>query len=57
MYLFYRDRAPVNRLVKSLDLWKLRNGNMFTLYFIKQDDYEDILHITEVILNDGHNLV
>ncbi|HCP35751.1 MAG TPA: DNA alkylation repair protein [Deltaproteobacteria bacterium] len=56
-YLFKRDRTPIHRLVKSLDLWERRIGVMSTLYFIKQDDHVDILQIAEVLLEDDHDLI
>ena len=56
-YLFKRDRTPIQRWAKSLDLWESRIGVMSFLYFIKQDDHVDILQIVEVLLEDDHELI
>ncbi len=42
---------------RSENLWKRRIAMMSTFFYIKQNDFEDALRISEILLNDKHNLI
>jgi 3-methyladenine DNA glycosylase AlkD len=56
-YLEKRSRAKLYRLAKSKDLWQRRIAIMATFYFIKQNDFDDALEISKLLLNDDHDLI
>jgi 3-methyladenine DNA glycosylase AlkD len=56
-YLLDKSRKPLYILAKSGDLWKRRIAIMATFTFIKQNDYEDTLRISELLLRDEHDLI
>jgi len=56
-YLLDRDRAPLDTLAKSASLWERRIAIISTLYFIRQDDFDDTLRIAEILLDDRHDLI
>jgi len=58
-YLFEAklSRKVLYDLAKSDDLWKRRIGIMSTYFFIKQKDFVDTLKISEILLNDKHDLI
>ncbi|MDK2886868.1 MAG: hypothetical protein PWP54_1446 [Thermosipho sp. (in: thermotogales)] len=56
-YLYDKDRTLLYDLAKSGDLWKQRIAILSTFYFIKQNDFEDTLRISEILLNHKHDLI
>lgn len=56
-YLQGRSRRPLYRLAKSQDLWKRRVAIISTAHFIRQRDIEDTLAISDILLNDEHDLI
>lgn len=56
-YLNQRSRQPLYRLARSPHLWSRRVAVMATLYFIKQDDFDDALKIADVLISDEHDLI
>jgi 3-methyladenine DNA glycosylase AlkD len=56
-YLFDKDRSILFRLAKSSNLWKRRIAILSTFYFIKNDDFKDSLTISELLLEDEHDLI
>jgi 3-methyladenine DNA glycosylase AlkD len=56
-HLFNRSRKPLYRLVKSSLLWDRRIALIATLYFIRQNDFNDTLQLTRILLNDREDLI
>ena len=42
---------------RSENLWKRRIAMMSTFFYIKQNDFQDALRISEILLNDKHDLI
>jgi 3-methyladenine DNA glycosylase AlkD len=56
-YLFDKNRDPLYQLVKSYDLWERRIAIIATFYFIKRNDFDDALKISEQLLPDSRDLI
>jgi 3-methyladenine DNA glycosylase AlkD len=56
-YLMDKNREPLYALARSRDLWKKRIAILATLHFIRQNDFTDTLQISEILLNDDHDLI
>lgn len=56
-YLFDKDRKILYKLAKSKDLWEKRIAIISTSYFIWQNQFEDTLKISEILLEDKHDLI
>ncbi len=56
-YLFKRDRKRLYRLAKSKSLWERRISMIATYTFIKKDDFEDTLKLSEILLTDEEDLM
>lgn len=56
-WLFDKDRSTLYSLAKSASLWERRIAVMATFYFIKEGEFDDTLAITEILLEDSHDLI
>lgn len=56
-YLLERDKSVLYNLVRSENLWQRRIAIMATFYFIRQNHFEDALALSEILLNDTHDLI
>jgi len=56
-YLFERDRKRLYQLAKSKSLWERRISMIATYTFIKKDDFEDTLKLSEILLTDEEDLM
>jgi len=56
-YIKDRDRSILYKLAKSDNLWEKRISIISTAWFIGQGDFEDTLKISEILLNDKHDLI
>lgn len=56
-YLLDKDRTLLSFLAGSDSLWERRIAIMATFAFIKQNEFMDALHISELLLNDTHDLI
>ena len=56
-YLMDKSREPLYALAKSRNLWKRRIAILSTFHFIRQNDFKDTLQISEILLNDNHDLI
>ncbi len=56
-YLFKKDRSLLFEFAASENLWKKRISILSTFFFIKQNDFSDSLKISEILLNDKHDLI
>ncbi len=56
-YLLNKERSILYELAKSDSLWKRRISILSTFTFIDNNDFEDALKISELLLNDEHDLI
>jgi 3-methyladenine DNA glycosylase AlkD len=57
-YLFNKgNKDIIYEFANSKELWKERIAVISTSYFIKQDQFEDTLKISEILLNNKHDLI
>jgi len=56
-YLFEQDRKELYTWAKSRNLWKRRIAVMGTFYFIREDDFDDALRLSKLLLRDEHDLI
>ena len=56
-YLLDRDRSVLRRLAKSENVWQRRIAIVSTYHFIKNNQFDDTLRISEMLLNDKHDLI
>ncbi len=56
-YLFGRNRKRLYQLAKSKSLWERRISMIATYTFIKKDDFEDTLKLSEILLTDEEDLM
>jgi 3-methyladenine DNA glycosylase AlkD len=56
-YLLDKPRDILYQLARSTNLWEKRIAIIATMTFIKQDDFNDTLKLTEILLNDEHDLI
>ena len=56
-YLLDKSRKPLYAFAKSNDLWKRRIAILSTAAFIRQNDFDDTLRISESLLKDDHDLL
>jgi len=56
-HLSDKERSILYKLAKSDNLWERRIAILSTFHFIKNDDFEDTLTISELLLEDKHDLI
>jgi len=56
-YLADRSKRPLYRLAKSNNLWKRRIAVMATFRFVKGYEFADTLKISEMLIEDRHDLI
>ncbi|HNR52886.1 MAG TPA: DNA alkylation repair protein [Candidatus Dojkabacteria bacterium] len=56
-YLKEKDRTILYDLAKSNDLWKQRVAILSTFSFLREKDFVDTLHISEILLHHKHDLI
>lgn len=56
-YLLNKDRKILYKLAKSNNLWEKRIAIISTFAFIRNNQFEDTLKISEILLNDEHDLM
>lgn len=56
-YLMDKSRKPLYALAKSRNLWKRRIAILSTFHFIRQNDFQDTLNISTILLDDDHDLI
>ena len=57
VYLEHRDRGILYELVRSDSLWERRIAVMSTFQFIRNQDFDDTLKLSEQLLNDPEDLI
>jgi len=56
-FLEDKDRTPLYKLAKSKSLWERRIAIIATLYFIRNNDFDDTLKVSERLLGDKEDLI
>ena len=56
-YLLDKDKKILYEFARSDNLWKKRIAIISTFEFIKNNKFEDTLKISEILLNDKHDLI
>jgi len=56
-YYYGRDRDILYRLVNSSSLWEQRIAVVSTYFFIKRNDFKEILAFSEMLLGHKHDLI
>ncbi|MCA9485626.1 MAG: DNA alkylation repair protein [Nanoarchaeota archaeon] len=56
-YLLDKDRKILYDLAKSKSLWEKRIAIISTFQFIRNNDFKDTLKISEILLQDSHDLM
>lgn len=56
-FLLDKDKSILYRLAKSDNLWERRIAILSTFAFIKNNQFEDALNISEILLFDKHDLI
>lgn len=56
-YLLDKDRCILYDLAESSDLWKKRISIVATYSFIRNNDFDDTLKISKILLGDSHDLI
>ena len=56
-YLLNKERSILYKLAKSKSLWEKRISILSTFTFIDNNDFEDALNISELLLHDEHDLI
>jgi len=56
-YLVDKDKQILFKLAKSNNLWERRIAIMSTFYFIKNGFYDVTLEISNILINDKHDLI
>jgi 3-methyladenine DNA glycosylase AlkD len=51
------EKKILYKLAESKDLWEKRIAIISTFAFIKENKFEDSLNISEILLNDEHDLI
>ncbi len=56
-FLINRKKNILYELVESKNLWERRIAIISTSHFIRNDEFESVLKISEILLNDEHDLI
>ena len=56
-YLFDKPRDVLYELARSGNLWERRTAIVSTYYFIRQGDVDDTFRISQMLLDDDHDLI
>jgi len=56
-FLFDKKKNILYDLARSEDLWERRIAIISTLNFIRKNEFQDALALSEILLNDKHDLI
>jgi 3-methyladenine DNA glycosylase AlkD len=56
-YLLKKNRSTLRKLARSENIWEKRIAILATFAFIRNNDFEDTLRISEIFLGDTHDLI
>jgi 3-methyladenine DNA glycosylase AlkD len=56
-YLLDKDRKILFSLAKSKNIWERRIAVLATFAFVREKQFEELLRLAEILLNDEHDLI
>lgn len=56
-YLLDKDRSLIHKLSQSKNLWEKRIAMLSTFIFIRKNQFQDTLRVTEILIKDKHDLI
>src|SRR5690606_25895446 len=56
-FLYDKARTILYEVAESENIWERRIAILSTFYFIRKNDFKDTLAISEILLNDKHDLI
>ncbi|MFC1910580.1 DNA alkylation repair protein [Chloroflexota bacterium] len=56
-WLIHRDKSLLYDYANSSNLWERRIAIITTYHFIRQREFDDTIKISEILLNDKHDLI
>ncbi|HEV8601517.1 MAG TPA: DNA alkylation repair protein [Patescibacteria group bacterium] len=56
-YILDKPKTVLYRLVKSKNIWERRIAIVSTFHFIRRNLFADTLKLSEILLNDSHDLI
>jgi 3-methyladenine DNA glycosylase AlkD len=56
-WLINMDKSLLYEYAHSSNLWERRIAIITTFHFIRQGEFEDTIRISEILLNDKHDLI
>jgi 3-methyladenine DNA glycosylase AlkD len=56
-WLHDRSTAPLTKLARSSSLWERRIAIIATFDFIRRDEFDETLRISDMLLHDEHDLI
>lgn len=56
-FLIDKDKSILYKFAKSKNLWERRIAMVACIAFIRENDFKDTLRISEILLNDEHDLI
>ncbi|MBT3690891.1 DNA alkylation repair protein [archaeon] len=56
-FLLDKDRDVLYELAVSEDLWEKRISIVSCFAFIRENDFNEVLNLSEILLNDSHDLI
>lgn len=56
-WLIYKDKSLLYKYALSSSLWERRIAILTTLHFIRQGEFSDTIKISQILLNDKHDLI
>ena len=57
IYLLDKDRSLIHKLSRSKNLWEKRIAVLSTFTFIRENQFQDTLRVTKILINDKHDLI
>lgn len=51
------QKPVIHKLVKSKNIWEKRISIISTFYFIRKNEFDEALKISELLLHDSHDLI
>ncbi len=57
LYANPSQKPIIYKLVKSKNIWEKRISIISTFYFIRKNEFDDALKISELLLHDSHDLI
>lgn len=56
-WLFDKEKSILYKFAKSKNLWERRMSIISTYHFIKNNRFDETIKISEILLNDNHDLI